>query len=229
MVRRTKEEALETRNRILDAAEFIFERHGVSRTSLQQIAQAAHVTRGAIYWHFKDKADLFTAMMERAIMPMEALFQPFEATDLDPLAFLEKRLTAMLRITAANPQIQRAFDIATHKVEYVDELLAVRDRRIAGRNECLAECEEILKAAMRLGHIDSKVPARSLALGLHALMDGLMQNWMLDSEAFDLVRTGRRVARTYIDGMRINAKAQASVAPRRPAVPARRRGLALQG
>ena len=229
MVRRTKEEALETRNRILDAAELIFERHGVSRTSLQQIAQAAHVTRGAIYWHFKDKAELFEAMMERATMPMEALFQPFEATELDPLAFLEKRLVTMLRITAASPQIRRAFDIATHKVEYVDELLVVRDRRIAGRNECLGECEEILKAAMRLGQIESAVPVRSLAVGLHALMDGLMQNWMLDSDAFDLVRTGRQVARTYLDGMRVARKAPVAATRRRAALGGRRRGLTLQG
>src|SRR4029079_5949728 len=49
MARRTKEEALSPRIRILDTAERLFERHGVSRTSLQDIAEAAGVTRGAIY------------------------------------------------------------------------------------------------------------------------------------------------------------------------------------
>jgi len=44
MVRRTKEEALETRNRILDAAEHVFYEKGVSRTSLADIAQTAGVT-----------------------------------------------------------------------------------------------------------------------------------------------------------------------------------------
>ena len=48
MVRRTKEEALATRDRLLDAAEHVFQRHGVSRTSLHDIAAAAGVTRGAI-------------------------------------------------------------------------------------------------------------------------------------------------------------------------------------
>ena len=58
MVRRTKEEAQETRNSILDAAERVFFEKGVSRTSLADIAQAAGVTRGAIYWHFAHKSDL---------------------------------------------------------------------------------------------------------------------------------------------------------------------------
>ena len=43
----------------------LFLRQGVSRTSLHEIALEAGTTRGAIYWHFKDKADLFNAMLER--------------------------------------------------------------------------------------------------------------------------------------------------------------------
>ena len=61
MARRTKAEAQATRNALIDAAERLFDSRGVSRTSLQDIAQAAGATRGAIYWHFKDKADLFNA------------------------------------------------------------------------------------------------------------------------------------------------------------------------
>ena len=205
MVRRTKEEALATRHRILDAAELIFERRGVSRTSLHDIAEAAQVTRGAIYWHFKDKADLFTAMMERATMPMEAAFAPFQADDKDPLGFLERQVMATLRITAQSPQVRRAFDIATHKVEYVDELLSVRDRRLECRGDCLAASERILRAAARRGQIPPRVPVRALALGLHALLDGLIQNWMLHPEAFDLVRVGRQAVRSYIDGLRVPA------------------------
>lgn len=66
MARKTKEEALQTRQIILDAAETLFQQQGVSRTSLQQIAQAANVTRGAIYWHFSDKLALFQALLDRA-------------------------------------------------------------------------------------------------------------------------------------------------------------------
>ena len=64
MARRTKEEALETRNALLDAAELVFELRGVAGTALQEVAETAGVTRGAVYWHFRDKADLFNAMMD---------------------------------------------------------------------------------------------------------------------------------------------------------------------
>lgn len=60
-MRRTKEDAQHTREALLDAAELVFAQRGVSRTSLQEIAKAAGLTRGAVYWHFKDKAELFNA------------------------------------------------------------------------------------------------------------------------------------------------------------------------
>ena len=74
MARRTKEDAMATRHKLLDSAENLFQAQGVSRTSLQDIARRAGATRGAIYWHFKDKADLFNAMMERVTLPLEACF-----------------------------------------------------------------------------------------------------------------------------------------------------------
>ncbi|MBY0410356.1 MAG: TetR family transcriptional regulator, partial [Burkholderiaceae bacterium] len=57
MARRTKEDANATRTRLIDAAESVFLQKGVSRASLNDIARAAGTTRGAIYWHFKDKVD----------------------------------------------------------------------------------------------------------------------------------------------------------------------------
>ena len=71
MARRTKENAIATRSSLIDAAEQVFCEKGVSRASLSDIAQAAGATRGAIYWHFKDKLDLFGAMMDRVTLPLE--------------------------------------------------------------------------------------------------------------------------------------------------------------
>lgn len=64
MARKTKQEAQETRQHILDVALRLFSQQGVSSTSLGEIAKAAGVTRGAIYWHFKDKSDLFSEIWE---------------------------------------------------------------------------------------------------------------------------------------------------------------------
>lgn len=71
MARKTKEDALETRNQLLDAAEKVFFDKGFSQTSLMDIAEAAGLSRGAIYWHFKNKGDLFEAMADRIRLPLK--------------------------------------------------------------------------------------------------------------------------------------------------------------
>src|SRR5687768_5667775 len=129
MARRSKEDALATRQQLLDAAEHVFLAQGVAGTSLNDIAVAAGTTRGAIYWHFKDKADLFNAMMDRVAMPLQQALSLLEAADEeDPLPGLKKALRAALRQTVADPQTRRVFEVATHMVEYVDSLCAVRER-----------------------------------------------------------------------------------------------------
>lgn len=204
MVRRTKEEAQATRNLILDTAEVVFHERGVSRSTLNDIAQAAGLTRGAIYWHFEDKADLFNAMMQRVILPLEeaALRSDDEALD-DPLAYMRSNFTHALRLTVNDPQVRRVFEIATHKVEYVEETQAVRDRHLATRDECLLHAQRGITLAMKRGLLPKRIPARTAALGLHALIDGLIQNWMLDTEAFDLVKVGQQVLDTYLAGLAV--------------------------
>ena len=200
MVRRTKEDALATRSSLLDAAECLFLAKGVSGTSLNDIAVAAGTTRGAIYWHFKDKAELFNAMMERVKLPLEQDFRRVGDPQLaDPLAHVRDCYLAALALVVTDPQVRRVFGIACQKVEYVGEMQAVRDRRLANRDAHLLQVERALRQAARRGLLaQPHIPARSAALGLHALVDGLIQNWMLEPGAFDLVKVGRQVLDAFL-------------------------------
>ena len=218
MVRRTKADALVTRNSLLDAAEHLFAERGVSRTSLHDIAVAAGTTRGAIYWHFKDKAALFNAMMERVTLPLEDTLacagQP--SADDAPTAPLERMRLAFLNAlykTVHDAQTRRVFDIATHKVEYVEEMLDVRDRHLKARDDCVAMTRVGLLQAARLGEVKLPMPAITAAHGLHALIDGLIQNWLLAPEVFDLEAAGRQALDAYLAGL--GFKPVAARAPRR--------------
>ena len=202
MVRRTKQEAQATRSHILDTAELVFEQRGVSGTSLGEIAKAAGLTRGAIYWHFQDKADLFNAMMERVRLPLEETDNTccFKGADIT-LAQMRSGFVDVLRKVTTEPQLRRVFEIATHKVEYVGEMNAVRERHLEMRNVCLADMERALRRAVRHGDIPKGMSPRSAALGMLALFDGLLQNWMLDRGGFDLLRVGGQVFDAYLRGL----------------------------
>lgn len=202
MVRRSKADAQATRNSLLDAAEHLFQERGVSRTSLNEIAVTAGTTRGAIYWHFNDKADLFNAMMERVSLPLEESLQCAAAAHAQcPVVELRLAMLEALRKTANDAQTRRVFDIATHKVEYVAELLAVKERHLRVRNECLARTRQAMQRAAELSGRPLPVDVDSAALGLHVMIDGLIQNWLLDPQAFDLVASGTQVFDTYLAGL----------------------------
>ncbi|MDO9358128.1 MAG: TetR family transcriptional regulator [Polaromonas sp.] len=202
MVRRTKEDAQVTRHSLLDAAELLFQRQGVSRTSLNDIAKQAGTTRGAIYWHFKDKGDLFNAMMERVTLPLEQSFEDLGRDgNVDPLTQICQGMRAALVRISSDEQTRRVFEVATHKVEYVDELQAVRLRHLTVRGDCLAQVEHGLRAAAERRSVTLAAPVETCAQGLHAIIDGLIQNWLLDSEAFDLVAVGQNVMDIYLTGL----------------------------
>lgn len=204
MARRTKEDALVTRDQILDAAEHVFQRRGVSRTSLQEIAQEAGLTRGAIYWHFQNKADVFDAMLQRVTLPMEARFnsQP-EQEAADPLQHLRGNVATAFHQTVHDQQVRRVFEIASHKVEYVDELQALRERHISERADCLADLDRLLALAVACGQLPPSVAQRSACIGLHSLIDGLMHNWLLNPESFDLEVEGAQALDSYLAGLAV--------------------------
>jgi TetR/AcrR family acrAB operon transcriptional repressor len=214
-VRKTKAEALATRSSILDAAERLFQTHGVSGTSLQDIAAAAGVTRGAVYWHFKDKGDLFNSMMARVCLPMEeaaAGMTPSAASP--PLETLRAHLRGILKRVAVDEQVRRVFQIATQKVEYVDELNAVRDRHLQMRREHIAALERLLREARASGAIAAEPTPRHAATGLHALLDGLLQNWMLDPGGFALRVVGGRAIDLYLAGLAAGLESRCGTPPR---------------
>lgn len=203
MVRRTKEEAAATRDSILDAAEILFAQQGVSRTTLQHIATAAGVTRGAIYWHFVDKGALYSAMMDRATMPMDAAVKLLDAREtVDPLQRLRDEMMAVLHIVQHDGQARRVFEIATLKTEFTDEVDSARVRKREAVAEWRGRMETQLGQAKKNGQLPAGVDVRRASMCMWVMLDGLLRNWLFESEAFDLSALGGEVIDTFLAGLR---------------------------
>jgi TetR/AcrR family transcriptional regulator, acrAB operon repressor len=216
MVRRTKEEAQETRNRILEAAERVFYEKGVAHASLEEIAAAAEVTRGAIYWHFKDKAEIFDAMMQSVMLPAEEMMgcRARDGDAPDPLEVLRRSAIDVLMRTARDARTRRVMEIAYHKCEYVGDAAGVRERHIASQNECLDTIEAGFRACVKAGLLPKGVNPREAAIGAMSLVSGLIANYVLDPASFSLEKHAGPLVDAYFRGL--------ACAP----LPARRRKVA---
>lgn len=175
MARKTKDEALKTRSAILMAAEKCFYTSGALRTSLHTIAQEAGVTRGAVYWHFKDKVELLRALADSVFMPHEALMKELAKKDLeDPLSDLHAACKNTFSNLIQNAQARRVFTILTSRCEYIEEMegVATHGRECAAQG--LERLAQILEQARRKKKLSAIWTPMTAALALQSLLFGFL-------------------------------------------------------
>src|SRR2546428_11004317 len=205
MVRRTKVEAAETREQLLDAAERVFCDRGVARTSLTEVAAAAGMTRGAVYWHFRDKADLFGAMCERATSPLDAmLVEAGGRTHDDPLGAVRALAVSALSRLATDPRAQAVFEVIFHKSELTGQLADIAGRQERDRGNCLSNVERVLEQAVARAQLPADTDTALATRLLHAYLSGIMREWVLDKAAYDLAAQAPSLVDTIVAGLAAN-------------------------
>ncbi|MDR1850102.1 MAG: TetR family transcriptional regulator, partial [Zoogloeaceae bacterium] len=202
MVRKTQEDALVTRERILDAAVVMFEEQGVSHTTLDDIARCAGVTRGAIYWHFKDKVDLFSAMVERLVCPLLFKNKAY-ATRMEenPLAFIRACVDEFIEKMACDRNFFRVFEILWHKCEYVGEMALVRRKYLEEGENHIGILLRAFALAQEQGQIAASLSSRQATIGLVSLIDGLVFNWTKNRALFSMREDAAPILEVFFRGL----------------------------
>ena len=223
MARRTKTEAEVTRQKLLDAAADVFRERGVAHSTLAEVAAAAGMTRGAVYWHFRDKADLFDALCEREQLPMEAMLAcAGEVRQKDPLGALRTLAVNGLQRLATNARTQAVFDVIFHKCEFAAEFASVAGRRHATDTGCLANVVRILKQAVEIGQLPRNTDTELAARCLNAYMVGVMHEWVQRPEAYDLAKAAPAMIDCVLAGLVARPPIRIRAKPTRPGIVASR-------
>ena len=202
MARKTKQEAEQTRQLLIDTAERLFWEKGVSRTSLADIATAAGVTRGAIYWHFANKIDLFNAMCDRMHSAFEhaaALLDPSD--DISPARRLWEHSCNILLTVGTNPQVSRIIGILSLRCEYVGEMANVFVLDRTWFSSILGRLENTLREAAEIGQVRDGVNLHRAAHSLHATVCGLMDAWLINPDDIDLAADTPQLLTPYFAGI----------------------------
>lgn len=208
MVRRTKEDAQVTRNHILDTAVEVFNHKGVAHTSLNDIAKEAGVTRGAIYWHFADKLDMFDAMINRLICPLLINAGDREARiAADPLRFIKDATQEFLGRMLGDANFRKVFEIFWHKCEYVGEMAAIRDCHLEEGENHIDILQRAFSLAQEQGQIDRSLTPHQATIGLISTIDGLLFNWTKNPAMFPLADYAQPIFDCYFRGLGVTRPA----------------------
>lgn len=203
MARRTKAEAESTRAAILDAAEVLFYQQGVSRTTLEKIAAAANVTRGAIYWHFQNKADLFNAMLERVRLPFQHLLDALDNNTTDePFEQIRQLYINGLQLIASSEQHHRVLTIVFHRCEYIDELNPAVNQQDQLDEQAVAVLQRAFERAKQAGSLREGVSPRLAAMSMHMYVGGIISHFLLKPQQCDLRQHAPALIDTMLQGLK---------------------------
>lgn len=176
MARRTKEEAEKTRKDIIDAARRVFHQHGVVRSTLEKIAKEAGVTRGAVYWHFSNKAELFFAMREDVFAPMIERTDALLLSDrfADPLDAIEASIREFFRVLEDCSVVREVFEIMISRCEYVDEFSTIQEEVGRPAQNFLNKIERAYQQAAARGTLRPGIAPPTAARDTWAFTSGVL-------------------------------------------------------
>ncbi|WP_293766101.1 TetR family transcriptional regulator [uncultured Aquitalea sp.] len=170
MARKTKEDSQKTRDAILDGAERVFLAKGIASTTMADIADAAGVSRGAVYGHYANKIEVCLAMTERAMQHDH--FDSLPRLD-SPMAALAQAAGYYLLLWSRPGQLQRVGEILYFKCERNEENRPILRRRNLMDSLSMRYSRRLLKQAIACGELPADLDVPLCNRYLYAVFDGI--------------------------------------------------------
>jgi TetR/AcrR family acrAB operon transcriptional repressor len=203
-MRRTKEDAAKTREAIVTAALACFERHGIAQSTIGQIAAEAGVTKGAIYWHFANKREIFRALRQQVSLPLldRADTTLLDEPDLPGLERVERFLEATLSLLEEDRRTREALGVMQFKCEYVEAFAEELDDGRRNTRRLAEVLESAYSDARREGALRTDLTPRIAAVETMAFLTGLTRLWLLDRGHCGIRRDARAIVRAHLEARR---------------------------
>ncbi|MEZ6878401.1 acrEF/envCD operon transcriptional regulator [Enterobacter sp. KBR-315C3_2022] len=186
MARKKKDEAQKTRQQLIEAAIEQFAMRGVANTTLTDIADAANVTRGAVYWHFSSKSEIFNAIWEQQLPLRDIIRDRLALPENDnPLMILREQFITALQYIAREPRQCSLLQILYHKCEFHSDMISEYEiRKRIGLNDehFRATLERCISRRVISPHVNIELTM----IAFRGFFSGIIKNWLMNSESFNL-------------------------------------------
>jgi TetR/AcrR family fatty acid metabolism transcriptional regulator len=185
------------RERILDAAERVFAKHGFYNARVAEIARDAGVADGTIYLYFKSKDDLLISLFESRMERVNTTLQ----AKVDAVASAPDKICTFLN----------AYALLAKEHPHVAEVLTIELRQSSKFmkeyanprfGEFLRMLASIVEQGQQRGELDDGIPPLVAARALFGAIDELVLAWVLGGkEKFDIVRAAEQLGAMTLRGL----------------------------
>ncbi len=180
MARRTKKEAAETRQKILDTALDVFSRKGYSRTTFVDIADQIGLSKGAVYWHFSSKSDLLTALIEETLTHKMSRIDG-TAEIAHSLASLRRFYVESGRHVLADERLRKFEFFINFQIEWSEEMISdIRTHLAEMGEDPFRRYSVAIHRLQEAGRIDPSLDAEKLGSLLFATWVGLLRMTLIN-------------------------------------------------
>ena len=200
-MRRTKEEAAVTRATLLRTALSVFSAKGYAVATLDDVAKAAKVTRGAIYWHFKSKADLYNTLVQEFSARGAAVVQKAVAEGGTLLEILRRVFVRQCALIEEDKEARAVMELALFKTGLEPELQPGRKKQLEAGAALVAGLTDVMRQGIAQGMLRNDMDPADMARAFLAFENGVIQLWLASPKAFSLKVSAESFADIFFDGI----------------------------
>jgi AcrR family transcriptional regulator len=191
-----KEQAQKTRQRLFDAAMYLFDKRGYDRVTVEEICAKAGVSKGAFYTHFKSKDQVVLDTFLKADGYYEEVFPLLEQEN----AYRDK-VIAFARAALSN--IEKT-GVMVMRISYYGQIAPGQKRAaIASRGRSLYRlAEKLVSEGQEKGEVRTDIPSGMIAENIIHAIRGVVYDWCQQNGKFDLQEYGQVLMQMLFDGLR---------------------------
>jgi len=201
-MRRTKEEAAVTRSTILKTALNVFSTKGYSAATLDDVAKAAKMTRGAIYWHFKSKADLYNTLVEDVSARGAAVLHQAIAEGGTLEEILRRVFIRQCALIEEDKEARAVMELTLFKTGLDSDLQAGRKKQLESGNMLIANIADAMRMGIAQGIFRDDIDPIDMARAILAFQNGAIQQWLASPRSFSLKASAESFADILIAGLK---------------------------
>lgn len=196
-MKRTQEEAEQTKQDLLRAGLAVFSQKGFQAATLNEIAQKAGVTRGAIYHHFGSKEELYLALLESASSGSNKALQQAIQEGGTFLEIVTRIIVYTLNLLEEDRQFRQVMTLSlTHDI--IQEFSMHRSDAV---DQLIMGVSQALQMGIDQGELRQDLDATTAARALIGYQNGLAMLWLANPDAFSVSKVSDSLAEIFISGI----------------------------